>query len=507
MKKNLTLTQRAILTFASGSIIQIAEFLTGFFITPIIIRGLGAELYGAWGMLQQTNGYFSTSDLRAPAAMRFLLGLKQHDQDVSAKQRLVGALFIVWAITLPITALLGAVLVWYAPQIVQIEATQHSAIRIALIVLITNSILDRILSVPLHILRAQNLDYVGVGVNTFTVFAGSILSGLAVWMGWGLVGLAIATTTNIIIVSLGRFWVARRAIPWLGAKRPTRVELIQFIKTSLWLFLAGLSGLLVYATDTILVGIILNPAASGIYITTGLVMRMFGEPMYQVISAGNAGLMGLCGQQDWKRVAQVRKEMYFILFFSMTILGTGVIALNGQFLSLWTGDGFFGGSTLTILIVFALLTMYLSRIDLLITDAMLFLRQKTWIFLAAGLVVVGGGVSLLPRFGNAGMSLAVFAGNLVLLSASWWLIYQRMGTRGTHLLLELIRPLTVMLVCFGLAAWLQSRLPVNSWVQLFLLAGLIGSSTLLAAFFIGMPSEIRASLRSRLQYNLRRKGS
>jgi O-antigen/teichoic acid export membrane protein len=343
----------------------------------------------------------------------------------------------------------------------------------------------------------------GVGVNTFTVLAGSLFSGLAIWLGWGLVGLAVATTLNIILVSLGRFWVARQAIPWLAIKSPQRDELIRFLKTSLWLFFAGLAGLLVYSTDTILVGFIFNPAASGIYMTTGVVMRMFGEPIYQIVSAGNAGLMGLCGQKDWERVAQVRKEMYFILLFFMTVLGTGVIALNGPFLSIWANSSFYGGPELTIVIVIAIVTLYLSRIDLIITDAMLFLREKTWAFFATGIVVVGGGATLLPRLGIIGMAIAMLAGNLLLLSISWFLIHRRMGRLGSGLLFELIRPLAVMAACFGTAAWTQAWLKAATWPHLFLNAAVVGSLTLAVTLLLAMPAEIRVSLVTRLKHSLR----
>ena len=504
--KEPSLTQRALFTFLANLLVQLAQFLTGFFISPVIMRGLGTELFGAWGMIQQADGYFLTSDLRAPATMRFLLGLKQRDEDIAAKQRIVGALFVVWAFSLPLTLLLGAVLVWYSPQIVRVDPLQMGAVQIALLILLINSVLDRILSIPLHILRAQNLDYKGAGINTFTVFTGSLLGGLAVWLGWGLVGLALATTANIILVSLGRFWVARRAIPWLAAKMPRRDELLLFIKTSLWLFFAGLAGLLIYSTDTILVGLLLGPAASGIYVTTGVVMRMFGEPIYQIVSAGNAGLMDLCGQKEWERVAQVRKEMYFILLFLMTLLGTGVIALNGPFLSIWAAPDFYGGAGLTLLIVLGMIVLYISRVDLLITDAMFFLREKTWASFAAGVLVVGGGALLLPIYGALGMALALLAGNLLLLVVAWVLINRRMGRLGSGLLRELVRPLGVMAACFGLAAWAQTWLQAASWPQLFLNAALVGGLTLAISYGLALPAEIRASLLARVRHNLRLPG-
>ena len=343
MIRNLTLTQRAMLTFAGNLVVQIAEFLTGFFISPFIIRGLGSQLYGAWGMLQQILGYFSLTELRATNSLRFLLSLQQHRESNSdEKQRLIGSTLVLMALSFPFTIALGLGLIWFLPNIIRIEPNYTAGLRIALIILLVNAVLDRILAIPMHILKAQNIDYAGMGINTAMVLTGSLLSGLAIWLGYGLPGLAAATMANVLLISIGRFWVARRFIPWMAFKKPSRDEFLRFLRTSGLLFVSGLASLLLYSTDTLLVGFMLGPAIAATYATSGVVLRMIGEPLYQIIGAGNAGLIGLCGQGDWARVANIRKEMYFILLFSMTVLGTGVIALNGPFLKLWLGAEFFG---------------------------------------------------------------------------------------------------------------------------------------------------------------------
>lgn len=69
-----SLTRRAGLTFVSSMLQQGARFLVGFVVTPIVIRGLGAELYGAWMMLQQTAGYLALSDLRPMGTLKIIRG-------------------------------------------------------------------------------------------------------------------------------------------------------------------------------------------------------------------------------------------------------------------------------------------------------------------------------------------------------------------------------------------------------------------------------------------------
>lgn len=453
-------------------------------------------------MLLQTIGYYAMSDLRGTATLRFLLGLKQHDNDWDAKKRLIGSMLILWALTLPLAILVGLVLIGLAPQIIRVSDVNIAALRIALAVLLVNSLLDRILTIPMQILRAQNMDYAGMGINTLTVMTGSLLSGLVIWLGWGLSGLAVATMFNVLLVSAGRFWVARKALPWIAIKLPNREELVHFLRTSGWLFLSGVAGLLVYSSDALIVGIVLGPSISAIYVATGMVMRMIGEPLYQIVSSGNAGLVGLCGQKDWERVAKVRDEMYFLLFFFMTILGTGVIALNKAFLSLWLGADFYGGNLLTITLVLALVLLYISRIDLVITDAMLYLREKTWIYFIAGLAVAIAGPVLSNSFGPAGMAISVAIGNLILVTSCWILIHRNLGKLNITLLGKLIRPVGIMVIFFTLASIAQSKIDSLDWGMFFAISVTIGLLTVLGTWFLAMPLSTRQSIIERLQYNI-----
>ena len=499
MSKNLSLSQRALLTFIGNMIVQAAEFLTGFFITPIIIRGLGPNLYGAWGMLQQMLGYFSLSELRSTTSLRFLLSLRQHrENDTEEKQRLIGSTLLLWAFSMPISIAFGIGLVWFLPNIIRAGSENIAGIRVALIVLLFNSVLDRILSIPMHILKAQNMDYAGMGVNTATVLIGSLLSGWAVWMGWGLPGLATATMANILLISIGRFWVAQRAIPWMAVKKPTNIEFIHFAQTSGWLSFSLIANLLLYSTDTLLVGAILKPAIAAAYATSGAVLRMIGEPIYQIVGAGTAGLVGLCGQQDWSRVSSIRKEMYFLLIFFMMILGTGIITLNRSFLTLWLGKDYYGGAFLTLFLVISVSLSFLTRIDLTIVDAMLFLSEKAWALFAAGIIAIVSGIALLKIIGIGGMAIGMAAGNFVLLLISWMLIQRRIPASSIGLIKNLIRPILIVCATFALAYRIEPFIQANNWLHFFAYASGVGFVALIIGWFMVLSQDVRAILINRL---------
>ena len=102
------------MTFASGLLQQGAKLIIGLVVTPIIIRGLGQELYGVWLMIKQSTGYTAQADLRPMATLKFTLGVRQHEHDFHQKRRQIGAAILIWGLTLPIIFTLGAGLLWTA---------------------------------------------------------------------------------------------------------------------------------------------------------------------------------------------------------------------------------------------------------------------------------------------------------------------------------------------------------------------------------------------------------
>ena len=406
------LTHRASLTFLSSLLQQIARFIVGFIVTPIVIRGLGAELYGAWMMIQQTMGFLALSDMRPMGTLKFTLAVRQHINDVQEKRRQIGASILLWAGTLPVILAVGAGIVWASPFFIQTAAEYTREVQIAMALAVVVVALDRLLSLPGNVLRGMNLDYTAMGLNAATLLFGGIFTVVAIWGGWGLPGVAAASMIGIAVAGGVRFFIARHVIPWFGASRPTRKELLGFVRLSGWLFLAGLSGLLLHGSDLLLIGVILGPSAAAVYATTGAVLRLMIGPLGQILSSGGPGIAGLCGSGEWHRVNKVRTEMHVIAVGIMAVVGAGVLALNEPFLRLWVGDGFYGGHLTNVLLVLIAFEMVLFRVDSVIVDSMLEFRPKARAMLISGVFVVVAGGYMSSIWGLPGMAMGVFLGRL-----------------------------------------------------------------------------------------------
>jgi O-antigen/teichoic acid export membrane protein len=499
------LARRAALTFVSGLLQNGARLLVGFVVTPVVVRGLGAELYGAWVMIQQTVGYLALSDLRPMGTLKFTLAVRQHVRNNAEKRRQVGASLLLWAASIPVFILAGVACAFWLPSLIRTAPEHAVVVRTAFLLVLFAVVMDRLTSLPENVLRGENLAYKAMGLGAVTVAAGGLLSALAIWGGYGMVGVAVATLLSGVPGSLTRLWVARRQVSWFGAALPLRREFLEFARVSGWLFLSGLSGLLMFSSDILLVGLMFTPSAAAIYATTGAVLRLASEPIGQLLSSGNAGIAGLCGRREWGRVGALRAEMHLLALALVTVVGAGVLALNRDFLMVWVGEGFYAGDAINLLLAAIAAARILIRVDGVIVDCLLDFRAKAWTMGACGLGGVAAAFALSPLLGVAGIALGTLLGHAALSAYFPFLLRRRMGLPLGEHLATLRRPAAVSCAVL-LVAWTVSRWGTpGGWGGLVAWGSMLGAGAALTMWYAGLPGGMRERGLGRLRSALRSK--
>lgn len=496
-----SLTWRALLTILSGLLQQGARLIAGFLVTPIVIRGLGKELYGAWMMIQQSVGYLALSDLRPMGTLKYTLALRQHVPDLSEKKRQIGAALALWTVTFPILLLVGCGLVWIVPVFIRTAPRYLDAVRVAMGLVCLAVALDQLLSFPANVLRGQNLEYKAMGFNAAAILIGGAMTAAAVWAGWGLPGVAAASLLAVMLNGAVGGWVAWRVLPWFGVERPTRSELFAFTRLSAWNFSSALSGLLL-ASDILLVGLMLGPPAAAVYSTTGIVMRLTSEFVIQLLTSGNAGVGELCGKEAWDRVQQVRVEMSQLALAVMTAIGAGVLALNRPFLGLWVGEGLFGGQPVNLLLVLAGIETLVLRVDVIVLDSLLEFKPKAAALLLGGVFVWVSGALLSRVWGIAGVAFALsltYAGLMICLPL---LIRRRTGISASSHALALARPAIVAVLLLAGAWVLPSLFLPRTWPSFVLAASAAGLVAAAVMWTVGLSPRARRDVLARGRFML-----
>lgn len=498
----VSLTRRAMLTLFSGTLQQVFHVAVNLVVTPVVVRGLGAELYGAWMMIQQAAGYLIVGNVRPIGTLKLSLGLRQHIEDTADKRRNVGAAIALWAAGTPPMLVVGCTIIWATPWMIRTASNQSTAVQLAMGVTVLAVVVDGILSLPASVLRGVNQDYRAIGVRAAMVVFGGALAAVAIWGGWGLVGLAVATVANSVLAGGLWAWVACRTVPWFGVARPTRGDVRELAALSGWVYLSGIGGVLLRATDVLVLGLVLGPSAAGVYVTTGVAARALRDVVGQALSSGVPGMTGLCGSGEWARLIKARGEAYVFGICAMSALGAPILFVNRAFVSLWIGSEFYAGDGTSALLVLGACGTVLFGVENAIVDALREFRRKIAAVVGTAFMFLVGGAILSVPFGPAGMAVAVGGGYLGLLLYLPLLLARRSGISLGAQCAPLRRPAAVGATLLLVTYLLSSQVGPTTWVGVIAAAGILGASSAGTMWCVGLDQRQRETLRARVRWAL-----
>jgi len=474
------------------------RFLVRFIVTPILIRGLGEVLYGAWMMIQHAVSWLSIGDFRSMSTLKFTLAIRQHVENDDEKRRQVGAALFIWGAILPLMIILGTALIIFAPKIIQVPAEQQSLLRLSMGIMVAGGIVNRLLALPSNVLVGCNLHYKAFWVEPVKIILSGVLMVGAIKMGWSLSGVAGGFVLSTIVGGVFFFQVARKFVPWFGAKRPDSKLLRYFLRYTAWIFLSGLAWTFLTGSDVLLLGFLAGPAVVTVYTTTAAAARMTMEVLNRLSGASKAGIAGLCGEESWEVIESLRLEMQIFSITTITVAGCGVLVLNPAFLNLWIGEGFFLGQFANLMIVLACYFTLLFMVDNQILHGMLDFRNLTLLLSVGGIVLIGLGTPLTGEYGAVGMATALAISRLCAILISPIIISRKTGKPAAVYFREILRP--VLVSGLFLAAAYQIPIPAASInIIEFILYG-VAITCITPALFIalGLQKEQRVVVLRRL---------
>jgi O-antigen/teichoic acid export membrane protein len=412
VRRPATLTRRASLTAVASLLDYSVKAIVQLIITPILVGGLGRSLYGMWEMLGRLIGYMAAADGRPTEALRLVIA-QQQGADDAVKRRSVGAALAVWILMLPLVAVVGGALAWLAPSITHAPEASRTAVRLTCALLVVSFIFTGLAAVPESVLRGMNLGYKRMGLQA----ALSIIVGaLAAWVvkaGFGLPGMGASQIARAFITGVV-FWVlVRKYVPWFRVGKPTRDAIKSLFGMSVWLSAGDLVAKLLLASDVLILGWIISPAAVTTYVLTGYAART-GLGVF-VFTAGAAmpGLGGVLGEKKFASAVKIRHELRMLTWLFTTVIGATILVWNHSFLHLWVGSRNYAGPWVDLLIVCVVLQTAFIRTDSYIIDAALRPRARVLFGAVTVVATLALGILLTHALGIAGICLGLLAGRAI----------------------------------------------------------------------------------------------
>lgn len=492
------LTQRASLNAIAGLLDYAAKAIVVVAITPVLVSGLGRTLYGVWEMLFRLGGSMNAVDGRPTDALRLVVAQHQTSDDDTAKRRFVGAALLVYAVLLPVLAIVGGIVAWtVAPALTKAPPELTGVVRVATALVLAAFLVVGLASVPEAVLRGMNLGYRRMGVQAALNALNGVLAAGAVWLGFGLAGVAMAQLVFAVASGLCFWWLTRRFVAWLGVARPRREDVRMLFGLGAWLTVGEAIAKVLFAMDVLILGAVVAPALVTTYVLTGYAARM-AQGMH-IFAAGAAipGLGGLLGRGEQARAQAARRDLLLLTWLFATVSGAVMLCLNRTFVTLWVGEANYAGLVVDVLLVLLTVQTVYIRVDAYIIDAALAPRLRVLISGAAVVASLGLAIWLTRAYGIVGLCTGLLAGR-ALQSVTYPLLARRHVGAPNARPLATGRRVAVMLALFVVAAWLGQGVEVEGWLACVALAITATVVTTVLAFVLGPDARERRILRLRL---------
>jgi O-antigen/teichoic acid export membrane protein/thymidylate kinase len=473
-----SLTKKASLNAAASVSEQASRFLAGLIVFPILVSRLGRAGFGTWQFLRRLIGYTNPASGRPGEALKWTIAHEQHSTDVDFKRRAVGNAVAVWLLFLPLMLAIGGALAWFSPNLLQrdLEPGSFATVRLAAAILVVDAILFSLLYLPQAVLQGENLGYKRLGLSIVLVFVSKSLLVVAVLIGTGIPGLAVAAAIATVLWGLTYVWIVRSRVPWFGIARPSFSEVRSFIRLSGWFLVWNLVMTIMLGSDVVVLGVVQGTSSVAVYVLAKFLPQAIILAVATGIVAIMPGLGGLIGAGDLSRAARVRRETLSLIWLVTVAAGTTVLLWEASFLRLWSDEASYPGPGAMLMIMLMVLQFSLIRTDANIIDLTLNLRRKVLLGAVAAALSVGLAWFFLGpmELGIAGLALGFILGRTIQ-SVSYPLMIGRvLGVEPWQQFRGLVRPAIATAVLFGVATVAGAELRVGSWPSLIAAAATSG---------------------------------
>jgi O-antigen/teichoic acid export membrane protein len=471
-----------------------------FFLSPILVHGLGNQRYGIWSLIDSILAYLTLFDLGVAASVvRYVARFEAARDQLSLNRVFSTSLCIfaaagglVLAIALAL-AFCGTVLFTIPPQLVD-EA------RWLLVLLGINLAIGLPLGVFPSVLDGLGRFPAKTAVRTTGLLCRVPLFIWILRSGGGLIDIAVTVTAcnlieHLALAALARYYLPALRFSFTLADRATFRTIRGY---SVNAFLAMIAGRISFQTDALVIGAFLLPEHITFFMLGARLVDYAKSSLRVATTVLTPAVSALEAQGDYAAIRRLFLERTRHVLWLIFPLQIGLLVQGKLFLSLWMGPGYAEQSYSVLVILAVTLPLTLSQsISARILYGIGRLRWYARATMAEALANLLLSVLLVKPLGIEGVALGTTLPHLLFNVAVAIAVCRLLGTgMGSYLRQAWLRPLGVASVLAGgwwcLAFWLEP----GSWVAFVSLgAGCVSGYVLLAALAVWGPGTVSARLR------------
>lgn len=311
-----------------------------FFMTPILVDGLGDDRYGIWVFVESIIKYLALFDLGITAAVVKYVAKFNATQDKDEINRVYSSSIAIFSFLGFLVALTTAIYVLWGGLPKSFDSSLAFDARIMIALLGFNLAVGLPLSVYNSMVSAIELYWVKNIVQVVMLILRSLVFLWVLSMGWGIVAIGISITVFSLLQHLTLLAIAHYTIPSLKFSFAS-ITSSTFRKVgnySIWSFIAAISSRVSFQTDAIVIGFCIDPSSVTYFAIAARLVeysKSFVRSATMVLTPRFSVLDSLQKHEEIRRLLMfgTRISVWVTCFISQ-----GLIFLGPDFIGVWMGE-------------------------------------------------------------------------------------------------------------------------------------------------------------------------
>jgi O-antigen/teichoic acid export membrane protein len=403
--QNSPLGRRVIFSTAANYVGRFTGFLSGFLLTPFLVRHLGPSAYGLWILIMSVVAYGSLLDLGISNAVIKYVAEHTARKDYASTGTLVATAFKLYAILGLAGIFLAAAGSFVIPGMLRVPPSQYDEARWLVFLAGCGVSLALPCTTPMAILRGlQRFDLVTL-ISSSAVILSAVFSVLIVYAGGGLVALAVMNLGLILLMQIPTVWLIRRTAPALLGHLKSDSRLVrQIFSYSTAVFADQLAGRLQTKTDEIVIGAFL-PVSS---VTPYSIARRLAEAPLNLTDQFMKVLLPLASElhatDDRSRLRRLLLTSTRLTLAISVPFACAIGALMPSLIALWVGSAYVYATPVGMVLLIASLVNLICWPSASVMQAMFRHRPLAAASMISGIANLVLSVFLLTRIGILGVA-------------------------------------------------------------------------------------------------------
>jgi len=324
---------RWVINIASNYLRVIVGIAVMFFLVPFMVSRLGVDIFGLWSLIFAVVGMFGLLDLGfATAAMKYVAELTASGEHAE-RNEVLATLLVVYSVLGAIALVLVGTLAGPASSWFDLPADQAEPFTLALWLVGAAVAINFPVSLIKAILIGSGRMHLVNAIELVTTLVNAGLIVILLEAGLGLLGVAIATATTMLLGPLVMLPLAIRLTPGLSASPRlfSRSRVRELLGFSVYFFIANVAMLIILRIDPVVIKMFLTLSAVAVYAVaakiaeyTYLLNKQFSNALMPLVSqskgAGDAETVRRILMDGTRFLLAIAVPFIALLFFYADVI-------------------------------------------------------------------------------------------------------------------------------------------------------------------------------------------